>query len=880
MDTQSTTIDAQESPKAVVHVDLDGATHVFKHHGWSYDYADDPLFESGLQNLLAFMEHNKLKPTLFAIASDLEDARKGELLEEAVQRGYEIASHSLTHRKLTQLDTDEKRVEIAESREKIESRLGTTVKGFRAPDYLIDRDCLELLDECGYCYDSSTFPTLDFAARLQVPTLSEAPHRPLFDRAIVEFPLPCYKPAPFPFHPSYSLVFGNRYFEWGLRRFRKTEQPLVLLFHLTDFAEPLAPERLQGLRSRLFTLSHISAEAKIRRCQAMLDVVRQDYQLTDTNQLLVQQAESLEHKQPVVMAISTTHETGAAVLEGGDLKAAISEERLDRVKFSTKYPPYGSIQETIKVAGVDPEEIQDVIISGLPPKKLLPVVLDGQFEDFADFHGWIDYFPHFGKALYRLFSVYRALKYRSILSFFRTQYGTRPQLHFVEHHLCHASAAYRTAPFDDALIVTADGVGDEVSFTVSVGQKGRIERLKEIRYPHSFGQFYTACTQVLGFRGGRHEGKITGLSGFGKVDPELYRKVKATIRRSGVDFALDKRYYSEGIIRGFSLSKFRKGENMFDVLQYRNYKTPLKKLLEGYPREDVAAVFQKLLEEEVEAVVRPFAEETGLKNLALCGGVFANVKLNSHLMRSLGMDQVYIFPAMGDGGLCVGAALEFFQTRPMPTDAVYWGPEYSEAEMEAALVAARDKGLSYRRDDSIEATVAGFLTQGKVIARFNGRMEFGPRALGNRSILYSATDPEANTWLNKRLRRTEFMPFAPVVMAEKAHNLFTDMEGKEHACKFMTIIVDCNEWTKETCPAIVHVDGTARPQTVTEEINPSMYRIISEYEAHTGIPLIVNTSFNMHEEPIVCTPEDAVRAYLDSRLDYLAMGPFLAWLED
>ncbi len=403
--------------------------------------------------------------------------------------------------------------------------------------------------------------------------------------------------------------------------------------------------------------------------------------------------------------------------------------------------------------------------------------------------------------------------------------------------------------------------------------------LKTILYPHSFGQLYTACTQVLGFRGGRHEGKITGLSGYGQVDRELYQRVKATIRRSGPDFTLDKRYYSEGIIRGFSLQKVIQGENLFDTLQYRNYKVPLKKLLQAYERETIAAVFQRLLEEELEAVVRPYAEQTGLKHLALCGGVFANVKLNASLFRGLGMTQVYVFPHMGDGGLAVGAGLEFLQTRPQPFDTVYWGPEYTIAELEAALLAAKSEGLSFRREEQIEIAVAEFLAQNKVVARFNGRMEFGPRALGNRSILYSATDREANTWLNQRLRRTEFMPFAPVVMADKAHRLFRDIDGTEHACKFMTIILTCTDWTKERCPAVVHVDGTARPQFVTKTANPSLYRILMHYECLTGIPLLINTSFNMHEEPIVCTPVDAVRAFLAARLDYLAMGPFLAWLE-
>lgn len=866
-------------PAAIVHVDLDGARHIYHSHGWEYNYSTDPLFVSGFTNLLYFLDRNRMRATLFAIASDVDDGEKRELLKEAVNRGHEIASHSLTHPRLTHLSQEEKRREIGGSRERLEDRLGVTIRGFRAPSYTIDRDCLELLESYGYGYDSSVFPTATFARRLGVPSVEGGPHRPCFDRKLMELPLPAYRPAPFPFHPCYSLMFGEAYFAWGLRRVLKTGQPLVLLFHLTDFANPLPQERLRGFRSRMFTLSHLPARTKIARCERMMDLVRTHYEFSDTGSLLSTVEEQKRHSAPKILAISTTHETGSAVFDGSTLKAAMSEERFDRVKFSTNYPPVRSIGEAMRVGGVDPKQITDVVIAGMPFRRLIGRIARGQLKDICDFHGISDYVPHMCKVLYRLFYVYRAARYNSVRSHLRKKYGIRPRFHFVEHHQCHASAVYRTAPFDDALIVTADGVGDDVSITVSVGCNGRIERLTQIAYPHSFGQFYTACTQVLGFRGGRHEGKITGLSGYGKVEPELYQRVRATIRRSGPNFALDKRYYSEGIIRGLSIRKMRSGESLFDALQYRNYKTPLKKLVANEPRENVAAVFQLILEEELEAVVRPYADKTGLKNLALCGGLFANVKANEYLFRRLNMENVYIFPHMGDGGLSVGAALELLQTRPRPFDAVYWGPEFSEVEMETALRAAADGGLRYRRENEIERTIAERLAEGKVVARFNGRMEFGPRALGNRSILYRASDPSANKWLNDRLKRTEFMPFAPVVMAEKARDLFLNVDGTEHACKFMTIILECSEFTKEHCPAIVHVDGTARPQCVTEKINPSMYRILAHYDSITGIPVLVNTSYNMHEEPIVCTPQDAVRAYLASRLDNLAMGPFLAWLE-
>ncbi|RDD62291.1 carbamoyltransferase C-terminal domain-containing protein [Ferruginivarius sediminum] len=866
---------AGSRPQAAVHVDLDGASQIFRHNGWDYPYADDPVFETGVPALLQFLKHNNLHATLFTIAADLDDPVKRPLLEQAVAEGHEVASHTIRHSELNTLDPAAKRAEIVDSKRKLESELGVRVEGFRAPSYSIDRDSLELIAEAGYRYDSSTFPQRRFAERLQVPAIPPAPYRPLLDRPLVELPLPINRVTGLPFHPSYSLILGQGYFRRSLSAYARARLPVVLLFHLIDFAEPLPSDRLAGFKSRILTLSHRSAAAKRRQCRKVIEHVRESFDIVETSALL-RNMNSEQQMSKVVLGISTTHETGAAVYEGHRCRAAVSEERMDRVKFSTKYPPKKSIKAAVAASGVDPRDITDVVVAGLPAGRLFRRLAAGQLQDTFDFHGWNDYFPHFNKVLYRGFAFSRALGYRRVLDFLRQEYGIRPNLHFVDHHRCHAAAAHRTAPFADSLIVTADGVGDGLSITISEGRQGRINLLHEVPYPHSFGQFYTACTQILGFRANRHEGKITGLSGYGEVNPELYAKVKSTIRRSGPDFRLDKRYYSEGIVRGFSLAKLRKGEDLFDTLQYRDYKPPLKKLVEGYSREDVAAVFQKLLEEEVIEVVRPFAERTGMKNLSLCGGLFANVKLNAVLFRALNFDNVYVYPHMGDGGLCAGAALEFLQAEPEPFDDVYFGPGYSEDEMAEALREAAGDDLQFERHDDVEDTIAGLLADGNVVARFDGRMEFGPRALCNRSILYSAGDPKANDWLNKRLGRTEFMPFAPVAMAERAGSMFMDIEGTEHACKFMTIILDCTEWTKKNCPAVVHVDGTARPQLVTPAINPSMHRILECYEKRTGIPLLVNTSFNMHEEPIVCSPRDAVRAFLASRLDYLAMGPFVA----
>jgi carbamoyltransferase len=261
--------------------------------------------------------------------------------------------------------------------------------------------------------------------------------------------------------------------------------------------------------------------------------------------------------------------------------------------------------------------------------------------------------------------------------------------------------------------------------------------------------------------------------------------------------------------------------------------------------------------------------------------VFANVVLNQRIADLPECEAVYVFPAMGDGGLAAGAAFGEYRKRAGGDDFleggrmlphVYLGNAYTNEEIETAL---RKSGLPYRHYDDIEGIIALLAFQGRVVARFNGAMEYGPRALGNRTILYKTDDPTVNAWLNERLNRTEFMPFAPACLAGHEQKLFHWNPAAQRAAQFMTITSDCTEWMKKNCPAVVHIDGTARPQLVDSETNPSFHKIITRYYELSGIPVLVNTSFNMHEEPIVRTPDDAVRAYQLGRLDNLAIGEFL-----
>jgi len=262
--------------------------------------------------------------------------------------------------------------------------------------------------------------------------------------------------------------------------------------------------------------------------------------------------------------------------------------------------------------------------------------------------------------------------------------------------------------------------------------------------------------------------------------------------------------------------------------------------------------------------------------VVLAGGVIANVKVNQRIHEISNVRQTFVYPNMGDGGSGTGAAFlasgSYLNNRK-PYVNVYFGPEFSDSIILEELNAAN---LSFQRLDPIEPEIAKLIHAGHVVARFNGRMEYGPRALGNRSILYRGTEPEVNQWLNQRLGRTEFMPFAPVTLFEERQRCYKNLEGAEATAQFMTMTFNCTDYMKEVCPAAVHVDGTARPQLICKEANPSYYEIVRAYHALSGIPCLNNTSFNMHEEPIVNSPKDAIRAFLLGNIDFLAIGKFLA----
>jgi len=568
----------------------------------------------------------------------------------------------------------------------------------------------------------------------------------------------------------------------------------------------------------------------------------------------------------VILGITDGDDAGAALLVDGVLVAAVNEERLNRMKMSIGFPKL-AVQEVLRLGGVTPAEVDRVAVAALTEIHLLESRPNkGWFQEastvsrvrneitsaLAKPMGDWTWARRAHQRLKRMTMGPRRAGVRKVLG----EFGIEAPVSYHEHHRCHAIAAFDTSGFDQALSISLDGGGDGRSSYVYSCDRRSDTLINALDSFDSIGNYYAYVTHLCGFRAAIHEGKITGLAAHGQPH---YKPVFEKLIQ-----------YQDGQIRNVGKLFYHKAIGEFRQL-----------LPSDWEHEDLAASVQQHLEDVAVQYIRYWLKKSGQRKICLSGGVFANVLLNQRIADLEECDGVFVFPAMGDGGLASGSAFSDWRTCPDykdPIDAgsmaehVYLGPEYSDKQIEAAL---RESGVEFEHHEQIEDVIAELVHQGHVVARFNGPMEYGPRALGNRTLLYRTSDPSVNTWLNKRLNRTEFMPFAPACLAAERHRLFDWNPASERASRFMTITLDCSDWMKENCPAVVHIDGTARPQVVDEHTNPSFHKIIDRYHQLSGVPVVVNTSFNMHEEPIVCTPEDAIRSFQDGRLDDLAIGSYL-----
>lgn len=448
-------------------------------------------------------------------------------------------------------------------------------------------------------------------------------------------------------------------------------------------------------------------------------------------------------------------------------------------------------------------------------------------------------------------------------------------VHFIEHHRAHLASAFFCSPFEEAAVVSIDGFGDFSSLMWGVGRGHRIEVRNCVRFPHSLGIFYTAFTQFLGFPKYGDEYKMMGLAAYG--EPSLVSRVRPIVTALGDQIRLDLTYFvhhDRGVDMTWDDCEPRLGpvysEKMTEV--FGEARRPRTEILPYHA--DLAASVQQVLEESYLALLRYVQRSSGLKRLCLAGGVALNCVVNGKIFEQTDFTDVWIQPAASDAGTCLGAALYVWhQLLGKPRDFVlrhaYLGPEYSQAEIRQCLDEA---GACYELlgSESLIDETARDLAAGKIVGWFQGRMEFGPRALGNRSILADPRRSEMKDILNQRIKyREPFRPFCPSILAERTADWFE----VGYPSPFMVVAYRFRPQVRHLAPAVVHADGTGRLQTVERDVNPLYWRLIRRFEELTGVPVLLNTSFN-ENEPIVNTPQEALDCFLRTQMDVLVMGPY------
>jgi carbamoyltransferase len=570
----------------------------------------------------------------------------------------------------------------------------------------------------------------------------------------------------------------------------------------------------------------------------------------------------------IVLGIIDSKPSSAAILKDGQILSAIAEERLCRMKMASGMPRQ-AIKQVMLDAGITPKDIDLVAVaqkvSVFEPE---PIPWNGWFDakhagkprPFEKISGTlapvVGYIPFAQKVHHQLKDIFSRKRLLQIPELLKTEYGIAAPVKYYDHHYCHATSAYYTSNYDLALVITLDGGGDGLSGSVYKGEQGKLTRLSAVDSFNSLGNFYSYITHLCGFKAESHEGKITGLAALGKP-------TYINILREFVSYA-------------------EPGQIQYSVPMY--HRSALKQLAARLPvdfnKADLAASVQLLLEEIGIQFIQYWLRKTGIRSIAVAGGVFSNVKFNQHVHELPEVDHFFVHPAMDDSGLAVGGAFAALADEPDADPArlsqrlknVYFGTSYTDDEIHQAIDTF---GFEYTHESNITDVIAKLLAEGRVVARFTGRMEYGPRALGHRSILYQTTDPSINDWLNAHLLRTEFMPFAPATLQEYADECFEGLDGARDSARYMTITFNCTGKMRLQSPGVVHVDGTARPQILDPDTAPDFYKIAVAYHQLTGIPSLINTSFNMHGEPIVCTPDDALRSFNEGKLDYLAIGNYL-----
>jgi carbamoyltransferase len=558
------------------------------------------------------------------------------------------------------------------------------------------------------------------------------------------------------------------------------------------------------------------------------------------------------------------HDCAAAILHDGELVAAAAEERFNRRKHSTApggriLPPKDSVYFCLSEAGASIEDVEHIAYYC-------------DFGESALQERVASVEPHLSaKIRDQVIGSYRAVYDGTVSNERVTEeiaelfdgHGRRPTLHFVPHHLAHAASAFYSSGHPESGILTLDGFGEKSSSIFALGESDGIHLLEETMLPGSLGVLYMMMTAFLGFRPLDGEYKVMGLASYG--DPQKFAKQFEGLLEQEND----------GTCRTTALVRDDFSEHIESL-----FGPPRATAAPVTQRDmDIAAALQKGFEEAVFSRCKYLKAKYGIERICLAGGVALNVVMTGKLARSGMFKETYVFPASGDDGASIGAAqYVHYQVlanpiKQEPVQTMSLGPQYGEQQVVRALDQFSAK-VSYQRVPDIEEMVADALVDGKVVGWFRGRMEFGPRALGNRSILADPRTPEMRDVVNNRVKlREEFRPFAPAALAESANDYF-DMRGVGKS-NFMEFVVPATKLGCEKVKAVVHFDGSARIQTVERHSNESFWKLISAFGRRTGVPVVLNTSFNVRGEPIVCTPEDAIRCFLSTNIDLLALEDYI-----
>ena len=576
-----------------------------------------------------------------------------------------------------------------------------------------------------------------------------------------------------------------------------------------------------------------------------------------------------------ILGINAYHgNASAAIVCDGQLIAAVEEERFNRVKYAAGFPVQ-AIRYCLQEAGLTLSDIDHVAIPRNPYARLFTKLI------------YSARMPSFARQRAKVLATFTGIPEALAAAFDSDPRKLKARFHRIEHHQAHLASSFFVSPFERAALLSADGLGDFASSMWGVGEGSRMTIHGSTAFPHSLGLFYSAVSQFLGFLKFGDEYKVMGLGAYGQPDRlEAFRDIVRFDENSRANgFRLDLAYFTHhrtgpemtwaDADKTPTLGKMFSPEMSRLLGPVRHPEEPLEQR-----HKNLASSLQARLEEVYLGMLRKLAKETGLKSVCLAGGVAFNCVANGKIFDSTGFENVYVHPAAGDGGLSVGAAFHVWhqilaKPRAFVMNHAYWGPGYSRDQTRRAIdtsaIAHQGYSVAELSEPDLMRNTAQIVADGKILGWFQGRAEWGPRALGNRSIVADPRRPEMKEILNRRIKHREiFRPFAPSILAESTGDYFE----KSHPSPFMSLAYSVRPEMREKIPAPTHVDGTGRLQTVTREANPRYWQLIKAFENLTAVPVVLNTSFN-DNEPIVCRPEEALDCFVRTQMDALVMGNFL-----